>query len=149
MALERDSPYGIRAPHLAKTPSHEAGPMPAEGAAIALCRLSGDLIQWRWARRMPMANGSSPSRDRIVRVARSQPGLFWLLPKLPLTAPSAREAYRPGFRDKAIEHILAMGNSQQRVLPPLNYGFRVWRPTRAFCVLMLRYGGGQKITIIS
>jgi len=94
-------------------------------------------------------NRSSPSRDRIVRVARSQPGLFWLLPKLPLTAPSAREAYRPGFRDKAIEHILAMGNSQQRVLPPLNYGFRVWRPTRAFCVLMLRYGGGQKITIIS
>ena len=93
-------------------------------------------------------NRSSPSRDRIVRVARSQPGLFWLLPKLPLTAPSAREAYRPGFRDKAIEHILAMGNSQQRVLPPLNYGFRVWRPTRAFCVLMLRYGGGQKITII-
>jgi len=38
---------------------------------VALCSISGALIQRRWARRMPMANGSSPSRDRIVRVARS------------------------------------------------------------------------------
>jgi hypothetical protein len=33
--------------------------------AVALCWISGALIQWRWARRMPMANGSSPSRDRM------------------------------------------------------------------------------------